>query len=74
MTHKTNYFIKEGAHDHRKKTKLLMSPQSSDIKFAAAILQRLLTLTPIRSRMTQKIYREPPMKLALCNFGIVKDP
>ena len=51
-----------------------MSPQSSDIKFAAAILQRLLTLTPIGSRMTQKISWESPMKLALCHLGIVKDP
>ena len=51
-----------------------MSPQSNDIKFAAAILQRLLTLTPIGSRMTQKISWEPPMKLALCHLGIVKDP
>ena len=38
MTHETNYFIKEEAHDHRKATKLVKSLQSSGIKLAGAIL------------------------------------
>ena len=44
MTHKTNYFIKAEAHDHRKATKLVMSLQSSEIKLAGAILLSVLTL------------------------------
>ena len=44
MTHETNSFIKEEAHDHRKATKLVMSLQSSEIKLAGAILLRRLTL------------------------------
>ena len=47
MTHKTNYFIKEEAHDHRKATKLVMSLQSSEIKLAGAILLRMLTLKKV---------------------------
>ena len=47
MTHKTNYFIKEEAHDHRKATKLVMSLQSSEIKLAGAILLRVLTLKKV---------------------------
>ena len=47
MTHKTNYFIKEEAHDHRKATKLVMSLQSSEIKLASAILLRVLTLKKV---------------------------
>ena len=47
MTHKTNYFIKEEAHDHRKGTKLVMSLQSSGIKPAGAVLLRVLTLKKV---------------------------
>ena len=47
MTHETNYFIKEEAHDHRKATKLVMSLQSSEIKLAGAILLRVLTLKKV---------------------------
>ena len=47
MTHETNYFIKEEAHDHRKATKLVMSPQSSAIKLAGAILLRVLTIKKV---------------------------
>ena len=43
MTHETNYFIKEEAHDHRKATKVVMNLQSSEIKLAGAILLRVLT-------------------------------
>ena len=47
MTHETNYFIKEEAHDHRKATKLVMSLQSSEIILAGAILLRVLTLKKV---------------------------
>ena len=47
MTHKTNYLIKEEAHDHRKGTKLVMSLQSSGIKPAGAVLLRVLTLKKV---------------------------
>ena len=47
MTHETNYFIKEEAHDHRKATNLVMSLQSSEIKLAGAILPRVLILKKI---------------------------
>ena len=44
MTCKTNYFIKEEEHDHRKATKPGMSLHSSEIKLAGAILLRVLTI------------------------------
>ena len=47
MTHETNYFIKEEAHDHRKATKLVKSLQSSEVKLAGAILLRVLTLKKV---------------------------
>ena len=47
MTHETNYFIKEEAHDHRKATKLVISPQSSEIKLAGTILLMVLTLKKV---------------------------
>ena len=47
MTHETNYFIKEEAHDHRKATKLVKSLQSSEIKLAGPILLRMLTLKEV---------------------------
>ena len=47
MTHKTNYFIKEEAHEHRKGAKLVMSLQSSGIKPAGAVLLRVLTLKKV---------------------------
>ena len=47
MTHETNYFTKEEAHDHRKATKLVMSLQSSEIKLVGVILLRVLTLKKV---------------------------
>ena len=47
MTHETNYFIKEEAHDHRKAAKLVISLQSSETKLAGAILLRVLTLKKV---------------------------
>ena len=47
MTHETNYFIKEEAHDHRKATKLVMSLQSREIKLVGVILLRVLTLKKV---------------------------
>ena len=47
MTHEINYFIKEEAHDHRKATKLVISPQSSEIKLAGTILLMVLTLKKV---------------------------
>ena len=44
MNNETNYFIKEEGHDHRKSTKLVMSLQSSRIKYAGTKLLRVLTL------------------------------
>ena len=77
MTHKTNYFIKAGAHDHRKATKLVMSLQSSEIKFAGAILLSVLTLkklplTPMGSRVTQNISWEPLKKSAFCYLVLLQ--
>ena len=79
MTHETNYFIKEEAHDHRKVTKLVINLQISEIKLAGAILLRLLilkkdTLMLIGSRVTQKISRQPLKKSAFRHLGIVTDP
>ena len=47
MTHETNYFIKDEAHDHRKATKLVWSLQSSGFKLAGAILLRVLTFKKV---------------------------
>ena len=65
-------FHKKEAHDHRKATKLV-------IKLAGLILIRVSTLkkkplTPIGSRVTQKISREPLKRSAFCHLGIVTDP
>ena len=78
MTHETNYFIKEEVHDHRKATKLVMRFQSSEIKFACAILLRLLTLknnlNAHRFIGDQKTSRAPLKKPPFCHLGIVTDP
>ena len=58
MTHKTNYFIKEEAHDHIKATKLVMSLQSSEIKLTGTILLRVLTLNKVTFN-TNRIMRDP---------------
>ena len=47
MTHETNYFIKQEAHDHRKAAKLVRSLQSSGIKLAGVILLGVLTLKKV---------------------------
>ena len=47
MNNETNYFIKEEGHDHRKATKLVISLQSSRIKYAGTILLRVLTLKKV---------------------------
>ena len=44
MTHETNYFRKEEAHDHRKAAKLVTSLQ---IKLAVPILLRVLTFKKV---------------------------
>ena len=56
-----------------------MSLQSSEIKLAGAILLKVLTikrypLTPIGSRLTQKMSRELLKKSTFFHLGIVTDP